>query len=280
MKRDCPAERLAKNLVSLKREFAREYGGASRTPEVIPASESDLFPVEPQDLELLHMFVRENPIYCNSYEQTVCGVRCVVYEGDVNKYWLGSILHGSSRAPFSPTWMMSAYVGALHARELGYGQIVDIGSGDGRIAFCGRVASMRSYSIEVDEALVGIQEGLAGILDFYPSCSDAASFDYSALDLDSPAFFIGGLAQMGGCDLAAAVMARAGRHDKAGWVFAGTHSPKYRPDPKNQAGWGPFIEENNLEHVRTVCLPTAWTFGEPDATPYVFARATRDSNPN
>lgn len=280
MKKGCPAEGLAENLLSLKREFAKQYDGTSLVPEVIPATESDSFPVEPGDLELLHRFVAENPIYCNSYEQTIGGIRCVVYEGDINKYWLGSILHSSSHAPFSPTWVMSAYVGVLHARELGCGQVVDVGSGDGRIAFCGRVASMRSYSIEVDEALVGIQEGLAGMLDFHPSCSDATSFDYSVLDLDSPAFFVGGLAQMGGCDLAAGVMRRVGRHDGAVWVFAGTNSPKYRQDPKNQAGWGTFIDENGLEHVRTTCLPTAWTFGEPDETPYVFARAVGDSNPN
>lgn len=280
MKKDCPAERLAENLVSLKREFARQYDGTSHTPEVIPTSESDSLPVDPQDLELLHRFVEGNPIYRDSYEQTIDGIRCIVYEGDINKYWLGSILHGSSRAPFSPTWMMSAYVGVLHAQELGYDQIVDIGSGDGRIAFCGRVASMRSYSIEVDEALVEIQMGLAEILDFDPFCSDAASFDYSALALDSPAFFVGGLAQMGGRDLAAGVMNRVGPHDGVGWVFAGTHSPKYLQDPRNHAGWGTFIEENGLKHTSTICMPTAWTFGEPDETPYVFARTSRDSNPN
>lgn len=273
MKRDSPTKRLAENLVSLKRAFARVYDGTSHTPEIIPTSESELFPVDPQDLELLHRFATDNPIYHNSYEQTIGGVQCVVYEGDINRYWLGSILHNSSRAPFSPTWVMSAYIGVLHARELGYCQVVDIGSGDGRIAFCGRVASMQSYSIEVDKVLVGIQDRLTGILDFQPSCSDAASFEYSVLDLNNPVFFIGGLAQMGGVDLAAGVMAKMGRYrNKMGLVFAGTRSPKYQQDPKNLAGWGTFIENNGLEYSRTVCLPTAWTFGEPDDTPYVFAR--------
>ncbi len=280
MRRDCLVDHLAKNLAVLKREFAEEYDGAGHIQEVIPTSKSERFPMDSHDLELLHRFAGSNPIHYNSFEKTVGDTPCTVYEGDINRYWLNSIQHDSSHAPFSPTWMMSAYVGSLFVRELGYGQVVDVGSGDGRIAFCGRVAGMESYSIDVDEMLVGIQNSLSDILDFHPFCSDAASFDYSALDLERPAFFIGGLAQMGGSDLAAGVMrGMPGRVD-AGWVFAGTRSQKYRPDPKNEAGWGTFIDENGLELIRTVSLPTAWTFGEPDDTPYVFARTLGNSNPN
>ena len=53
---------------------------------------------------------------------------------------------------------MSAYVGALYAKELGYSEIIDIGSGDGRIAFCGKVLDMESYSIEIDDMLVDLQK--------------------------------------------------------------------------------------------------------------------------
>ena len=62
-----------------------------------------------------------------------------MYEGDINKYWLNSIQHGSSKAPFSPTWIMSGYIGSLLAKKLGYLQVIDIGSGDGRIAFCAKI---------------------------------------------------------------------------------------------------------------------------------------------
>ena len=58
-------------------------------------------------------------------------VDCIVYEGDINKYWLNSIQHGSSKAPFSPTWIMSGYIGVMFAKQLGYSEIIDIGSGDG-----------------------------------------------------------------------------------------------------------------------------------------------------
>ena len=122
-------------LVNLKKEFAKNYSGKSQIQEAIPTSKSDLFPIPQQDLEMLHQFATKNPIYYNSYEETILDVPCIVYEGDINKYWLNSIKYDSSHAPFSPTWIMSAYVGALLAKDLGYSEIVDIGSGDGRIAF-------------------------------------------------------------------------------------------------------------------------------------------------
>ena len=45
---------LGKNLVNLKKEFAKNYDGKSQIQEVIPVLTSSLFPIEQQDLELLH----------------------------------------------------------------------------------------------------------------------------------------------------------------------------------------------------------------------------------
>jgi len=86
-------EDLAKNLIKLKKEFVTIYDGKSQIQEVIPVSKSDLFPIKQQDLELLHQFATKNPIYYNSYEKTIDGTPCIVYEGDLNKYWLNSIQH-------------------------------------------------------------------------------------------------------------------------------------------------------------------------------------------
>ena len=266
-------EEIAKNLVNLKKEFAKNYDGKSHIQEVIPVSKSKLFPIEQRDLELLHQFATKNPIYYNSYEQTVGETLCVVYEGDINKYWLNSIQQSSSHAPFSPTWLMSAYVNVLLAKELGYQEVIDIGSGDGRIAFCAKILNLESYSIEIDDTLVDLQK-LLTILDFHPYCSDAKTFDYSALNLSQPIFFIGGLAQMGGIALASSVLEKINSISnlkKICYVFAGTLSQKYQPDPKNEAGWGTLIEKNNLKSIQTISLPTVWTFHEPDETPYVFA---------
>jgi hypothetical protein len=166
-------------------------------------------------------------------------------------------------------------VNALFAKSLGYHEVIDIGSGDGRIAFCAKVLNLESYSIEIDEMLIDLQN-LLSILDFHPYCSDAVCFDYSSLNLTQPIFFIGGLAQMGGLELASGVFEKINSipdlMKNTGWVFAGTYSQKYSPDPKNMAGWGTLIEKNKLKHIQTISLPTVWTFHELDETPYIFAQ--------
>jgi hypothetical protein len=58
----------------------------------------------------------------------------------------------------------------------------------------------------------------------------------------------------------------------AGWAFAGTLSKKYHVDPKNNAGWGSFIENNALQLIQNISLPTAWSFHESDETQYVFVK--------
>ena len=119
---------LVKNLVLVKHEFAKNYTGSAHIQEVIPVSASTQFPIDTNHLEALHDFAQKNPIYFNSFEEKIAGTTCVVYEGDINEYWLNSIKHGSSCQPFYPTWIMSAYVMSLVAKKLGYKELVDIGS--------------------------------------------------------------------------------------------------------------------------------------------------------
>ena len=94
-------------------------------------------------------------------------------------------------------------------------------------------------------------------LDFHPLCFDAVKFDYSMLNLKGPAFFIGGLAQMGGVSLATGVIEKIYSIDdlqkNSGWVFAGTLSQKYTADPKGEAGWGSLLEKNNLNQFKVFC---------------------------
>lgn len=270
-------ESLAQNLVTLKKELAKSYDGKSQIQEVIPKSNSELFPIMNSHLDSLHQFATKNPIYYNFFEKKIGSVDCIVYEGDINKFWLNSIQHISSKAPFSPTWVMSGYIAALFAKELGYSEVIDIGSGDGRIAFCAKILDMESYSIEIDSMLVDLQKLLSDKLDFHPYCSDAVTFDYDLLHLRHPIFFIGGLAQMGGVALAEGVLQKINLisylENNSGWVFAGTFSQKYTPDPRNEAGWGTLIAKNNLKSIQTISLPTAWTFHEPDPTPYIFSQS-------
>lgn len=270
-------ETLAKNLIKLKQEFARVYSGTSNIQEIIPQDTSELFPVESKHLKLLHLFASCNPIYYDSSEEEIGGIPCMVYEGDINRFWLNSIRHTCSHAPFSPTWIFSAYIAALLSKEMGSYEIVDVGSGDGRIAYCGRILGMNSHSIEIDEMLVDLQKSIVSEtkMDFNPNCSDAAKFDYTELSLSGPAFFIGGLAQMGGDILAESIIKQIRRISRAYMVLAGTYSKKYPLDGLDMAGWGQIIQKNGMDVLRTVSLPTAWTFREPEDTPYLFTRLTR-----
>lgn len=264
--------RLARELCLLKKEFAKTRGGAGSMQEIIPKA---WFGTE--DTRLLNLFAEKNPIYYNSYEEKIAGTECTVLEGDINEYWLGSIMHESSRAPFSPTWISSAYLLASRMRELGFREAVDVGSGDGRIAYCARMLGMGARSIEVDQQLAKLQEGIADKtgIDFRPACADATRYDFAGSGLGRTAFCIGGLAQMGGDALASGIMdhVRAGGESAigSGFVFAGTCLKKYA-DSELDGGWGVLIKEFGLTKIETVSLPTAWTFKEHDETPYTFAR--------
>lgn len=267
---------LAKNTINLKQEFSRIYSGSSNMQEVLPLHSSETFPMEQKDLDWLHTFAKNNPIYYNSYEQKIFNIDCVVYEGDINKYWLNSIQHGASRAPFSPTWILSSYVLSLYAKKLGFCEIIDIGSGDGRIAYCAKILDLNSHSFEIDDMLVDLQNSISdstGVL-FDPHCADATAFDYSELNLKKPVFLIGGLAQMGGTFLATGVLGKIKPNllNSLGMVFAGTISQKYTPDPMSKAGWGTVIDKYGLEVIDTITLPSVWTFKESDDTPYIFSK--------
>jgi len=271
-------DELVKNLVLVKQDFAKNYTGSAHIQEVIPVSVSKQFPVDVHHLEMLHDFAQKNSIYFNSFEQEIAGISCTVYEGDINEYWLNSIKHGSSCQPFYPTWIMSAYVMVLIAKKLGYTELVDIGSGDGRIAFCGKILGLVSHSIEIDEVLVELQETISKSTNqnFNPKCEDALEFDYYKLQLVHPLFFIGGLAQMGGDILATTIIdkinAISNISHNTGLVFAGTYSKKQLSSNLTNGGWSSIIEKHNLSIVDTVSLPTVWTFDQTIETPYIYTK--------
>ncbi len=269
---------LVRNVVRVKQDFAKNYKGSAHIQEVIPSCVSEEFPMDPAHLQLLHDFAQKNPIYFNSYEEEIAGISCIVYEGDINEYWLNSIKHGSSCQPFYPTWIMSAYVMALIAKQFGYLELVDIGSGDGRIAFCGKILELISYSIEIDDVLVELQKTIT--LDthqnFNPTCADALEFDYSSLGLKQPAFFIGGLAQMGGDILATRIIDKINLiqnlKNNTGMVFAGTHTKRQLSGNLENGGWGMLIKKHDLKVMETVPLPTIWTFDQKIETPYIYTK--------
>ena len=271
-------DELVKNLVLVKQDFAKNYTGSAHIQEVIPTSVSKEFPIDKHHLEMLHDFAQKNPIYYNSFEEKIAEISCIVYEGDINEYWLNSIKHGSSCQPFYPTWIMSAYVMAFIAKKLGYNELVDIGSGDGRIAFCGKILGLISHSIEIDDVLIKLQETISKSTNqnFNPKCKDALEFDYSQLQLIHPVFFIGGLSQMGGDLLATNIIDKinciSNLSQNTGLVFAGSNSKRQLSSNLDNGGWSSIIEKHNLNIVDTVSLPTIWTFDQTIETPYIFTK--------
>ncbi|MCE2506587.1 MAG: hypothetical protein J4F36_09015 [Nitrosopumilaceae archaeon] len=271
-------DEIIKNLILVKQDFAKNYSGNSHIQEIIPTSKSDKFPIEEEHLELLHRFTKKNPIYFNSYEEKILDVDCTVYEGDINDYWLNSIKHGTSCQPFYPTWVISAYLMTLIAKKLGYEELIDIGSGDGRIAFCGKFLGLTSHSIEIDDGLVELQKLICNetLQNFDPICDDALEFDYSKFQLRHPVFFIGGLPQMGGDMLATSIIDKINSikelKNSTGIVFAGTHSKRQLSGNLSDGGWSSLIQQHNLEVIQTVSLPTIWTFDQSTETPYIYTK--------
>ena len=271
-------DEIIQNLVSIKRDFAKNYSGNAHIQEIIPTSNSKKFPIDESHLQSIHNFAEKNPIYHDSFEEKILDTNCVVYEGDINDYWLNSIKHGTSCQPFYPTWMISAYLMTWIAKKLGYGELIDIGSGDGRIAYCGKVLGLTTHSIEIDDGLVELQKLICNDTkqNFDPICDDALEFDYSKFHLTNPVFFIGGLPQMGGDMLATSIIDKINSIDQlknsTGIVFAGTHSKRQLSGNLTDGGWSSLIQNHNLQVIETVSLPTVWTFDQTTETPYIYTK--------
>lgn len=274
-------EKTAKNFEVLKQEFFDSYSGHSHIQEILPSNNTEFLPINNEELELLHKFAQSNPIYHDYFEEKIHGVDCIVYEGDINQYWINSLKHATSCQPFYPTWIFSAYVAASISKELGYHEIIDIGSGDGRIAYCGKILDMISIGIEIDEFLVELQKSISNStgVTFTQICNDATQFDYSSLKLKKPAIFTGGLPQMGdilATNIIEKIMSDDSLKQNSCFVLAGSKSKKQLSVHHLQDGWGPMIEKYGLKVIKKITLPTVWTFDQPTNTPYIF---TVFSNP-
>ena len=269
-------ETLVEAIVTLKTEFMKRNEGGSHIQEIMPTLPESLS-IDEHELEMLHKFAESNSIYSDSYEMNILDTVCKVYQGDVNNYWLDSIKHDTSYAPFYPIWILSAYALVLESKNLGVKQIIDIGSGDGRIAYCAKVVGLESYGIEIDENLVSLENKISSNtgVDFQPMIADATQFDYASLELSQPIFFISGLPEVGEM-LANNVIPRITSMQNLKtnpiFVFTGSHIMRKDSRDKSKWGWGKVMERYNLEVIKTVTLPTYWTVDQPVDTPFIFTR--------
>lgn len=255
----------------------RGYKGQSLLPEIVPSSRSEYLPIEDEMLQSLHRFAAANPIYVRSYDLEISGIECRVYEGDINNYWLSSKKHDTSYQPFYPTWMLSAFALAHGAKSLGFEQLVDVGSGDGRISYCAKLLGMDSHGIEINHELVELQNSISSAtgVRYDAIRADATRFDYGTLKLSRPIFFISGLPEMGEM-IANSVIRHLASIDalkhSAGFNFMGSHVMKAHTRDKTGWGWGNVIASYDLEFVGTVTLPTLWTADQMVDTAYVYTK--------
>ena len=264
-------------IARLKAEFVERYDGNGHIREAVPSETSDLIPIDGPVLEKLHGFAKSNPIYHNAYEMEILGIRCTVYEGDISEYWIGSIKHDVSNQPFYPTWILSAYEVAMESKRMGMRQLVDIGSGDGRIAYCGQAVGLDSYGIEIDGGLSGLQRQIAADtgVGFGVINADACGFDYRSLRLTRPVFFIGGLPEMGEMlakDVIVRILSYGGLADESVFVFMGSFQLKRFSRSTEKWGWGFVIDGMGLGVKKAVVLPTCWTMDQARDTPYIFTK--------
>jgi hypothetical protein len=269
---------LPEAIALLKREFVRTYKiTRSLLTEIVPLYYSKSLPIDNDVLNSLHRFATANPIYFKAHDAEISGIACRIYEGDINDYWLSSKKYDTSYQPFYPTWMLSAFTLALEAKLLGFDQLVDVGSGDGRIAYCASLVGMGSYGIEIDDKLVELQEAVSystGIK-YNTIRADATRFDYGSLDLSKPIFFISGLPEMGDM-LADSVIRQVLSVEKlkhsAGFNFMGSHVMKSLTRDRTGWGWGSVIASFDLKLIGTITLPTLWTTDQMLDTAYVYTR--------
>ena len=172
---------ISENIIKMKDELVKLYTGKSHIQEILPRYKTDFLPIDETHLSLLHQFMENNPIYYDRIDVEMCGIECRIFEGDLNQFWIDSIKHDTSYAPFYPTWMLSAYFLALESRNIGSSELIDVGSGDGRIAFCGKIFGLESYSIEIDEHLSNLQSEVTKNIpiDLAIINNDATMVDYN-----------------------------------------------------------------------------------------------------
>ena len=270
---------IPENICALKKDFAKLYNGHKHTQELLPVTKTDFLPINNDHLLSLSKFIENNPIYDNAFEMELCGIKCNIYEGDLNQYWIDSLKHDTSYAPFYPTWLLSAYTLALKAKQLGFTNLIDIGSGDGRIAFCGKILGIDSISIEIDEQLTNLQNNIIQKTGFHFKTinADATQIKFTDMKLDQPIFFIGGVPQNGEMlaeSIIKNVLTVLELEKVSCFVLTGTLTKEKFLKNKLNYGWETTVKKFHLIETETIILPTYWTMEQPFETPYLFTKYT------
>ncbi len=266
---------LANLITVLKRRYAESRDLNGSPYEILPL---DCLNVEERDdisISKLDEFASHNPIFQGQKEIDIQNCRCKVFSCEVVEYWLSSKKYDACYQPFYPTWLISSLIICLTAKLLGFSEIIDIGSGDARIPYCGAIIGLRGISVELDANLVDLQRRIicsTGV-DFEVINNDACRANFEGMNLSKPMFLISGLPEQGEVLAEAAIMNLI-HHDssssKLGFALMGSHTMKQYSRDHTLYGWGHFVAEHKLSMLDCLTLPTMWTNEQSIDTPFVF----------
>jgi hypothetical protein len=265
---------LVKELLTLKNEYLEKIHSYNHIREFLPEPRFQSL-IDKPDLEKLHTFFRLNKIYYKQESVALGNIPCVSYEGDVNQFWLSSKKYDTNYQPFLPTWGLSALIMVQVAKDLGFENIIDIGSGDGRLLFCGSVIGLNSVGVEIDKDLCDLQTMISNYsnVKFQVINGDSNSIDYSQFALDNTIIFVSALPESGEM-ISYGIINQFKKYveklHNVGITLMGSHTYRKYSRDKSVWGWGKFIADNDLRLVECLSLPTSWTLDERKETPYLF----------
>ena len=265
---------LAKNLVDLKNEYLEEFHSYNPIREFVPVPNKQNM-IDKSHLEKLHTFFKQNSIYYKEQAITLADIPCTSYEGDVNQFWLSSKKYDTNYQPFLPTWGLSALVMCLAVKNLGFQNILDMGSGDGRLLYCGSILGLDSTGVEIDKDLCELQNEIStsSNVKYNVIHGDSNSINYSQFNLENTMIFISALPELGEM-IAYGVLNQLkmyrGKLHNVGITLMGSHTYRKYSRDKSMYGWGKFIADFELKVLSRLSLPSSWTLDEKKETPYMF----------
>ncbi len=265
---------LVQELLKLKNEYLEKIHSYNHIREFLPdTGNHDLF--DKSHLEKLHTFFKLNKIYYKQESLVLGNIPCISYEGDINQFWLSSKKYDTNYQPFLPTWVLSALVMVLVAKDLGFENIIDIGSGDGRLLYCGSIIGLNSIGVEIDKDLCDLQTKISdnSNVKFRVINGDSNSIDYSQLALDNTMLFVSALPESGemiSYGITNQFKKYMDKLQNVGITLMGSHTYRKYSRDKSMWGWGKFIDDCELKLVECLSLPTSWTLDEKKETPYLF----------
>ena len=265
---------LVKNLVNLKNEYLEEFHSYNPIREFVPVPNKQNM-IDKSHLEKLHTFFKHNSIYYKEQAVTLSDIPCTSYEGDVNQFWLSSKKYDTNYQPFLPTWGLSALVMCLAVKNLGFQNILDMGSGDGRLLYCGSILGLDSTGVEIDKDLCELQNEIStsSNVKYNVIHGDSNSINYSQFNLENTMIFISALPELGEM-IAYGVLNQLkmyrGKLHNVGITLMGSHTYRKYSRDKSMYGWGKFIADFELKVLARLSLPSSWTLDEKKETPYMF----------